>query len=354
MNILVVEMSNRNTLKYHILLGAILIGMNLLEDLVRQNLSLFLERLWPIGLVYLITFNLAFFATYYVNYQFLCPRTLGQKDVPRFLFGVLGLLLLFSGLRYFLDEVLVYSIAGFHNYGDATRTFWYYIFDNTAYALNAILFSTFMFFLFLYLKTDSQVSQLQLERQKAELSALKTQLEPHFLFNTLNVFYSELAEKEPQTAKGIHKLSELFRYVTYEAQNDFVPLKKELQFIKDYLYFYEKRFENNLFVELEVTGEAKEQRVPSLVLIHFIENIFKHGVTHEKEHPARIGIRIGVGEISLRTENKISTVKNYSVQGIGKENLKKRLLVLFGENHVFKSDVQGELFFSELVIPLKK
>lgn len=343
-----------SNLKYHVLLGGVLIVMNLLEDLVRQKPALFLERLWPLGLVYLFTFNMAFFATYYVNYRFLCPKTLGQKNVPGFLLGILGLLLFFAGTRFFLEEVVVYSIAGFHNYGDATRTFWYYIFDNTAYALNALLFSTFMFFLFLYLKTDSQVSQLQIERQKAELSALKTQLEPHFLFNTLNVFYSELAEKQPQTARGIHKLSELFRYVTYEAQKDFVLLRKELQFIEDYIFFYEKRFENNLFVELKVVGEVKEQKLPSLVLIHFIENIFKHGVTHEPENPAKIDIRVSNQELRLRTENKISEVKNYSVKGIGKENLEQRLDVLFEENYHYRNRVDQGMFLSELTIPLKE
>ena len=203
------------------------------------------------------------------------------------------------------------------------------------------------------LKNKDKIHQLQLEHQKAELGALKMQLEPHFLFNTLNVFYTELVETQPETAKGIHKLSELLRHLTYEGQKDYIQLKKELKFINDYIFFYKKRFENNLYLDFNIDGEIDQQEVPSLVLIHFIENIFKHGITNDKNNPAKISIKIESNRLTLETKNKVSTVKNYSSKGIGRENLKKRLHLIFQDNYSFTHHETDNFYSSYFKIPLK-
>lgn len=343
----------KRTFKYHFLLGIIIIGMSLFDSYIRMGPEKLYERLFPLGIIYLFTFNIAFFCVYAINYKIICPNTLPKKNVLLFILGQISLFFIFAGVRYFFEEILVYSIGGFHNYSDRTRVFWFYIFDNSYYALKAILFSTFMYFLFMYLKSSSTIHQLQLEQQKAKLDALKTQLEPHFLFNTLNVFYSELADKQPETAKGIHKLSELLRYLTYDAQKDFMPLKKELKFIEDYVYFYKKRFENNLFLNFSINGDIKQQEIPSLILIHFIENIFKHGITNDSSIPAEISIKINDNNLELMTKNKISNVKNYSSTGIGRENLNKRLQLLFNDNYTFNHKESNNTYSTYLKIPLK-
>lgn len=345
-------MNLKNTFKYHILLGFIIVLMHIFDEYKKIGAEVFFNQL-SLGIAYLTTFNIAFFGTYIFNYKVICPNTLAKKKIILFIVSLISLFLVFAGIRFFMEEIVMYNITGFHNYSDRTRTFWYYIFDNSYYALKAGLFSSFMYFLFSYLRSTSQLHQLELEHQKAELSVLKTQLEPHFLFNTLNTFYSELAETQPKTAKGILKLSELLRYLTYDAQNDFMILEKEIKFIKDYIYFYEKRFENNLFLNLKIIGNIKNQKVPSLTLIHFIENIFKHGITNVKEYPAEIKIEIRDNHLILETKNKVSNVKNYSSTGIGKENLQKRLQLLFEKNYHFYYKDNKSVYTTYLEIPLK-
>lgn len=345
-------MDLKNTYKYHFLLAFIIVVMHIFDEYKKIGTDVFFNQL-SLGIAYLTTFNIAFFGTYIFNYKIVCPKTLANKKIVSFILGFISLFFVFASIRYFMEEIVMYNITGFHNYSDRTRTFWFYIFDNSYYALKAGLFSTFMFFLFNYLRSTSKIHQLQLEHQKAELDVLKTQLEPHFLFNTLNTFYAELAETQPKTAKGILKLSELLRYLTYDAQKDYMPLVKEIKFIKDYIYFYEKRFENNLFLNIKINGEINNQIVPSLTFIHFIENIFKHGIINDKEFPAEITINIKDKSLIIETKNKISTVKNYSSTGIGKENLKKRLQLLFEDNYNFNYKNEDSIYQAYLKIPLQ-
>lgn len=345
-------MNLKNTFKYHLLLAIIIVGMHIFDEYNKMGAKVFYNEL-ALGISYLTTFNIAFFGTYIFNYKIVCPTTLAKKKIPQFIMGLISLFFVFAGIRYFMEEVVMYTITGFHNYSDRTRKFWYYIFDNAYYALKAGLFSSFMYFLFSYLRSTSKIHQLQLVHQKAKLDVLKTQLEPHFLFNTLNVFYSELAETQPKTAKSIHKLSELLRYLTYDAKTDFMPLQKEIKFIKDYIYFYEKRFENNMFLNLTIIGEVEQQKIPTLVLIHFVENIFKHGIINDKNNPARITIKIQEHFLELETFNKIANVKNYSSKGIGKENLYKRLKILFENNFTFTTKEENNSYVTYLKISLK-
>ncbi len=347
-------MEIKNTLKYHILFGFVIVFMNIFRKYVTMGHERFISNYNFFAVLLTITFFIAFFSVYVLNIRVICPKTLAKKNLIYFFLSQVSLFFIFPALRYFLEEVVLYTITGYHNYSEKSRTFWYYIFDNSYYSLKVILFSTFIYLLFIFLKNKNKIHQLELEQQKAELSALKTQLEPHFLFNTLNVFYSELAETQPKTAKGIHKLSELLRYLTYEAQKDYMPLQSEIKFVKDYMYFYEKRFEDNLFVNLKIEGEISMQEIPSLMLIHFVENIFKHGIVNDPSFPAEINIQSTENHFILKTRNKISLVKNYSSNGIGRENLKKRLSLLFDNNYIFDFNENDVEYSTHLQIPLKK
>jgi LytS/YehU family sensor histidine kinase len=203
----------------------------------------------------------------------------------------------------------------------------------------------------MYLRNQQKIHELKLEQQKAELDVLKMQLEPHFIFNTLNVFYTELVETQPDTAKGIHKLSELLRHITYDAHKDFIPLQKELKFIEDYIYLYQKRFENNLYLDFHVEGDAQQQQIASLVLIHFVENIFKHGDINNPNHPVEITIKISEEKLVLQTNNKVSNVRNYSTNGIGRENLKKRLDLIYPNQYTYEYKETDNQYSSHLTIP---
>jgi sensor histidine kinase YesM len=344
-------MEFKNTFKYHFLFGVIIVAMDVFRNYVTGGFDYFMENFTLGGILYKITFYATFFGVYAINFLIICPRTLPKKNLVGFALGQVSLIFIFAGIRYFIEEILVYNLTGYHNYGERTRRFWYYIFDNSYYSLKVILFSTFIYLLFMYLRNQQKIHELKLEQQKAELDVLKMQLEPHFIFNTLNVFYTELVETQPDTAKGIHKLSELLRHITYDAHKDFIPLQKELKFIEDYIYLYQKRFENNLYLDFHVEGDVQQQQIASLVLIHFVENIFKHGDINNPNHPVEITIKISEEKLVLQTNNKVSNVRNYSTNGIGRENLKKRLDLIYPNQYTYEYKETDNQYSSHLTIP---
>ena len=312
----------------------------------------FLNLRYPYYL-YLITFYGVFCCIYFLNYYLICPRTVSKRKIFGFAISVLLLLLLHSGLRYFLDEVLLFRITGIHNYFESSRRFGYYVIDNSYYAIKAILFSTSLYLLIEFVANKNKIHSLQLEHKKAELSLLKTQLEPHFLFNTLNTFYTELVDKQPETAKDIHRLAKLLRYVTYETQEDFMPLSSDLTFVSDYIYFQKKRFEDNLFLDYDVEGVVENQAIPAMVLIHFVENIFKHGILNNRNIPAKIRVLVTDKIIAVTTKNQIAMAENYSEKGIGEVNLRRRLQTIYGTDFKLSFTEDNAIFEANLTIPIR-
>ncbi|WP_273565847.1 sensor histidine kinase [Maribacter halichondriae] len=298
--------------KYHIVLLTVIVIMDMFSFYVLNTSDDFFRKLRYPYFLYLISFYVVFFLVYFLNYYLICPRTIAKKKILHFIVAILLLFLVYSSIRYVLDEILLFNITGIHNYFESSRALGYYVMDNSYYATKALLFSTSLYLLFEFIENNIKINRLQLEHKKAELSLLKTQLEPHFLFNTLNTFYTELVDTRPETAKDIHRLSQLLRYVTYETHQDFMPLSRELQFVADYIHFQKKRFEDNMFLDYEIHGAIQDQPFPTFVLIHFVENIFKHGILNDKRHPAKLTIRITDQEITVLTRNKISTTEKYS------------------------------------------
>lgn len=302
--------------------------------------------------LFLINYYLVFFIVYFANFFMVCPKYFKLKKIGKFLILSFGLIAFFGIFRYFLDEILSYTILEHPNYVEDYRSIPDYFQKNILHGFKATSYSSSLFFFVQYINNIKKIHQLELEQKKSELRFLKSQLSPHFLFNTLNTFYSELIDSQPETAKDIQKLSELLRYVTYEAQDNYMPLEKEIQFIKDYIYFYKKRFEDELFVALSIEGKIENKQIPSLVFIHFIENLFKHGMVNDKENPASIQIVIQDNYVSLKTENTIMTSEKYMESGIGTQNLKRRLKSIYNTNFELEYQKENDIFTTYLKIPL--
>lgn len=339
---------------FHIAVMIIVVFMDLFSDYFYGGQEGFLRNFqmafnYPRVIIYIATF-----AIYYLNFYVVCEYTIKKKYYFQFFVGVIVLIVIFGQIRYILEEVILYHFTGKHNYFEESRRFVFYTFDNSYYAIKGVLYSTLLYIFYNYSTNQNRVYQLELDYKKAELNFLKSQLEPHFLFNTLNTFYTELIDTQPNTAKDILRLCDLLRYVTYEAEQEMMPLKKEIKFIEDYIYLHRKRFEDTLCLEYHLEGTVDLQVVPSLVFIHFVENIFKHGIINDKQNPAKISIKVNPKEVIVTTENLISKSEKYNQNGIGKENLRRRLFAIYQENFVFQSETINEKFTTLLKLPLSK
>lgn len=217
----------------------------------------------------------------------------------------------------------------------------------------AIILSTLFYLMLQFQQYQRQNQQLLLENKKAEFQLLKSQVSPHFLFNTLNSFYSEWIEKDPQTASDLLKLSDLLRYVITETDKEYVPLSKEIQFIKNYIDLQEKRFENQLYLDFSIEGNAGNLMILPSVLIHFTENVFKHGKLNDPKKKANITIKISSHFLEISTFNSNQPGENYSSTGIGFDNLTKRLEYAYHENFTLEKTKENDTFKTYLKIPLK-
>ena len=338
---------------FHLAVILIVVLMDLFSDFIYNGTDGLMRNFQtPINFTSIFIY-IATFTVYFLNFYVVCKYTLKKKHYFRFFLGIIVLIIVFGQIRYFLEEVVLFHFTGKHNYFEESRRFVFYTIDNSYFAIKGILYSTLLYVFYESAANQNRIFQLELDYKKAELNFLKSQLEPHFLFNTLNVFYADLVDTQPDTAKDIHRLSELLRYVTYEAEHEMMPLKKEIKFIEDYIYLHRKRFEDTMFLEYNVEGNIAHQVVPSLVFIHFVENIFKHGIITDRQNPAKLLIKITDVEIIVRTENLISKSEKYNHNGIGKENLQRRLSAIYQKNFVFQSEEKDGKFITLLKLPLK-
>lgn len=338
---------------YHIIL---FLGLFLTYCLWDYGINNRIEMLQQTTLYFWIvsTFILAVFVVYILNFYTFCDWFLNKKKIHFYFLSIPFSLLIFAGVRYLFQEVIMFHFTGVHNYFDKAREISYYIKDNFFFGLPSVIFSALSYLFWQFQNTQRQNQELLLENKKAEFQMLKAQVSPHFLFNTLNSFYSQLILKEDKMADDILVLSDLLRYVITETDKDEAILSKEIQFIQNYIHLQKKRFEDQLYLDFSVEGEYSNEKILSSALIHFVENVFKHGKFSNEKEKAIISIEIKNDLLEISTFNYFIEGENYSSTGIGFDNLIKRLKYMYEDKFVLEKTEENNTFKTYLKIPLKK
>lgn len=205
-------------------------------------------------------------------------------------------------------------------------------------------------------KSHQQKLQLQQQNVKNELALLRSQINPHFLFNTLNNIHSFIISKNPNSAQAIIKLSDIMRYMLYDAGKEKITLVKEIEYIRSYINLQNYRIEKEGFVKFNISGDPNGLLIPPMLFTPFVENAFKHG--GKADDGANILINMIVNEDSLLFEisNSINPDKNQEVfksEGTGLKNVKRRLELLYPAKHqlaIYKND---DIFTVSLKINLE-
>ncbi|PZP48495.1 MAG: hypothetical protein DI598_09865 [Pseudopedobacter saltans] len=192
------------------------------------------------------------------------------------------------------------------------------------------------------------------EKTKAELSFLKAQVNPHFLFNTLNNIYSMALVQKEETPDAIMRLSNIMRYVTESSDIDFIGLGDEIDFVSDYVYLNELKGGRQLDLDYSVNGDVIGKEIAPLLLISFIENAFKYGISKREKSPIVIRIDVVEGFLKMMVSNKIFQSKDKMTEntGIGIENARKRLETLYAGRYHLNLRVEENVFIVNLDIPL--
>jgi sensor histidine kinase YesM len=182
-------------------------------------------------------------------------------------------------------------------------------------------------------KEDYQ--KLQLDKAELELRFLKTQLHPHFLFNTLNNLYYLALEKSDRAPTAILALSELLDYVLHETKTPYVPVEKELQQVNNYIALESLRYSERLEVRVNTEGSISEKRIAPMLIITLIENSFKHGVAKTKERAwINLCVRGTANQVIIAIENSVSGMQQAVVDGVGLQSARGILKMLYAERAV--------------------
>lgn len=208
----------------------------------------------------------------------------------------------------------------------------------------------------LYFKQERDRKQLALLEQKnleQQLEYLKFQVNPHFFMNTLNNIHA-LVDIDPEKAKeSIVELSRMMRYLLYDGNSRFIPLEKEISFIRHYVRLMRMRYSDHVRLSVSVPEHVPEVQIPPLVLFTFIENAFKHGITYKRECFIELTIEVENDKtIHLRCRNSRADKSSDMKGGVGLTNLCQRLDLIYGDNWECTVDDNAKTYTSDLRIPL--
>jgi two-component system, LytTR family, sensor kinase len=207
----------------------------------------------------------------------------------------------------------------------------------------------------LYLRQQKMLrleDQLRAEKLSAELQALKSQINPHFLFNTINNLYALARKKSDKTPAAALKLAGLLRYVLYESAHREVRLEQELQNLRDYVALEKLRFdEDRLQVRFETALDNPEQAVSPLLLLPLVENAFKHGAGEQRGDAfVHIDLSEKQGRIRLKVVNSKNADPSVQHNGFGLKNLRRQLELLYPGRHRLEVKDEGEIFSADLIL----
>ncbi|WP_342089128.1 sensor histidine kinase [Dyadobacter sp. OTU695] len=190
------------------------------------------------------------------------------------------------------------------------------------------------------------------EKAHAELSFFKAQINPHFLFNTLNNIYALAVSSSEHTAPSILKLSQMMRYITEEATENYVPLEDELACLENYVELQKLRLNAKTSLNFIVKGQADGMRIAPLILMTFVENAFKYGVSNHRESVIRIAVEVAGKEIQFFCQNRMIERRNDEERtGVGILNTQKRLDLLYIGLYNLAIHNDGDIFTVNLTLP---
>lgn len=298
---------------------------------------------------------LSFMLVFYVNYFLLVERFLFSRHGWKFFLSNVLLIIAAMFFVHFLMHLLPPPV-GHH---PKVEREWqdiagFFIINAFLYMLVAGL-SVAIRMTGNWYQTESVRQELEKSRAEAELQNLKSQLNPHFLFNTLNNIYSLIAFSPEQAQGAVHDLSRLLRYVLYDSSQPFVPLEKELDFIRNYVELMRIRLPQHVKLETNISEAAPGTVVAPLLFISLIENAFKHGVSNGKPSFITLEVHQTNGRIICSISNSYFPKDNEqdkSGSGIGLQNLVRRLELLYPSRHIFTYGEKDDAYSCTLEILL--
>lgn len=204
------------------------------------------------------------------------------------------------------------------------------------------------------LETQRRVEELEKEKVSAELKLLRAQINPHFLFNSLNHIYALAERNSDETGPAILQLSELLRYTIGNMDREQVPLRDEIRYLRQYVKLFKSRIHHPERVHFSVQGESSELQIVPMLLISFIENCFKHGSVKQEDEKIEIGLSVADNKLEMNTLNTVDPERELPADsgGLGLENVRRRLNLLYPGKHELNINWEVSTFRVHLAMEL--
>lgn len=268
-------------------------------------------------------------AVCYLFFEYIRPK-LSTKNIGNSILLIIGQLFLCSAGTYIWRGIGI----GLHVYTSFATPKSHIAADQFGQAIGSMFFFGIVRHIYNYIKLKRTAQQLRIEKQAAELNYLKSQTNPHFLFNTLNNIYSLARDKSDLAPESIMRLSKILRYMLYETSGEFISIEQELKIMGDYIALEKLRYDDSLRVNFNHDIENMQQALPPLLLIPLVENAFKHGVSETRSQPF-VDIHLSIKQRQLTFVVKNSTEEMYEEkkvkENIGLTNLRRQLELQYSD-----------------------
>lgn len=337
-------LSFRKLLRWHVLAWAAYLAYVVVGSLHFPATTWHSDKLSLVqNLALNVSFLVARVATFYFCYLLVFPRLLRVGRLPLLALGLLAAGVVFTGVRAALEEGLYPLLLGFQNY-DSDTSLYTYLFDGLYYTVPNLILAGALWAAEEALRREHENRQLTDEKRVAEAAFLKTQINPHFLYNTLNMLYGMAYGVDKVLANSLLKLSELMRYMLRDTPDGLVELDAEIEYLDNFLDLYRLRYPGRLCAQLTVQGDPTGHRVAPLLLIPFVENAFKHGVLDDPAIPVRIHLVLTADTVEFTVENQRHEYQTDATSGIGLVNLRRRLELLYPGCFAYQAAPAGPRF----------
>lgn len=298
---------------------------------------------------FLFTLVVYVYALYFV-YRCAClPKLFMQKKYLRIVILLVVLVAVTEGLTYFpmpterLTDDSRPMEARLHI---RTQTIWFFFLMVTGFSLAIEL--TFELF-----RQILSRQEIEAEKNKAELALYKAQINPHFLFNTLNTLYALVLSSSDKTESAFVKFSGILRYMYSQSGSELIPAERELDYIRQYVDLQKLRLNRHTQVNLAIDMAGKQVLIPPMILITFVENVFKYGTSSDTDCTVYIHICVDEDRLLLETENAVMRRREDGNQGIGIANCRKRLELLYPGRYELRVGESDNQYKTYLTIRLK-
>jgi LytS/YehU family sensor histidine kinase len=281
---------------------------------------------------------------FYFNWYVLIPKYLARNRILLYIAMILATLTAVAIVRSPLDFYV------FREFNPSMQVLYSYdrILSYLLAGLIVVFISSALKVTGNYIRNEQRNKELENQKLTAELNFLKSQVNPHFLFNTLNNIYSLAYKQSPETPDAIMKLSLLMRYMLYESNDTLVNLEKEVEHIRNFIDLQKLRLREQAGIRFQIEGNLAGKQIAPMLLMTLVENAFKHGLVSRNEIGITLDLKVEDDSLLFSTINNTSSHKKREFGGIGLQNLQQRLNLLYLNQHEITFEEKEGTFYASL------